>query len=40
MSGLLESLSFEADGIRLRVAARSARLLYDALQGKRYILRL
>jgi hypothetical protein len=30
----------EAEGLRLRAAARSASLLYDALQGRRYIPRL
>ena len=30
----------EAEGLRLRAAARSAGLLYDALQGKRYVPRL
>jgi hypothetical protein len=30
----------EAEGLRLRASARGARLLYDALQGKRYIPRL
>ena len=30
----------EAEGLRLRAAARSARLVYDAMQGKRYIPRL
>ena len=30
----------EAEGLRLRAAARSAGLLYDALQGRRYIPRL
>ena len=30
----------EAEGLRLRASARGAQLLYDALQGKRYIPRL
>jgi len=30
----------EAEGLRLRAAARGAGLLYDALQGKRYVSRL
>jgi hypothetical protein len=30
----------EAEGLRLRASARGARLLYEALQGKRYIPRL
>jgi hypothetical protein len=30
----------EAEGLRLRAASRSASLLYDALQGRRYIPRL
>jgi len=30
----------ETEGLRLRASARGARLLYDALQGKRYIPRL
>lgn len=30
----------EAEGLRLRSAARAARLLYDAMQGKRYVPRL
>lgn len=30
----------EAEGLRLRAAARGARLLYDALEGKRYVPRL
>jgi hypothetical protein len=30
----------EKEGLRLRASARGARLLYDALQGKRYIPRL
>jgi hypothetical protein len=30
----------ETAGLRLRASARSARLLYEALQGKRYIPRL
>ena len=30
----------EAEGLRLRASARSAGLLYDALQGKRYVPRL
>jgi hypothetical protein len=30
----------EAEGLRLRASARGARLVYDALQGKRYIPRL
>lgn len=30
----------EAEGLRLRAAARAAGLLYDALQGKRYVPRL
>lgn len=39
--GLADILAdLEAEGVRLRAAARSARLLYDALQGRRYIPRL
>jgi hypothetical protein len=30
----------EKEGLRLRASARGARLVYDALQGKRYIPRL
>jgi len=30
----------EAEGLRLRACARGARLLFDALQGKRYVPRL
>jgi len=30
----------ETEGLRLRASARAARLLYDALQGKRYVPRL
>jgi hypothetical protein len=30
----------EAEGLRLRASARGARLIYDALQGKRYVPRL
>ena len=30
----------EAEGLRLRASARAARLLYDALQGRRYVPRL
>jgi len=30
----------EAEGLRLRASARAARLLYDAMQGKRYVPRL
>jgi len=30
----------ETEGLRLRASARSARLLYDALVGKRYVPRL
>lgn len=30
----------EAEGVRLRASARSARLLHEALQGKRYVPRL
>ena len=30
----------EAEGLRLRSAARGARLMYDAMQGKRYVPRL
>ena len=30
----------EAEGLRLRASARGAALLYDALQGKRYVPRL
>ena len=30
----------EAEGLRLRASARGAQLLYDALQGKRYVPRL
>jgi hypothetical protein len=35
---VLEDL--EAEGVRLRASERGARLLFDALQGKRYIPRL
>jgi len=30
----------EAEGLRLRASARGAQLLYDALQGRRYVPRL
>ena len=30
----------ETEGLRLRASARAARLVYDALQGKRYVPRL
>ena len=30
----------EAEGLRLRASARGAQLLYDAMQGKRYVPRL
>ena len=30
----------ESEGLRLRASARSARLVFDAMQGKRYIPRL
>lgn len=32
--------ALEAEGVRLRAAARAAELLYDALQGKEYVPRL
>jgi len=38
LTQVLEDL--EAEGVRLRAAERSARLLFEALQGKRYIPRL
>jgi hypothetical protein len=39
--GLAQILAdLEAEGVRLLAARRSAGLLYDALQGKRYVPRL
>jgi hypothetical protein len=39
--GLAQILTdLEAEGVRLLAAKRSAGLLYDALQGKRYVPRL